>query len=771
MTSLIGRQRELSDGAAMLRDRQVRLVTLTGAPGSGKTRLALGLSHAVRDNFQDGVWFVALAALDRSELVLTTIAQTLGVHQVGRRPLTEALRRALAGQRLLLVLDNFEHLLPAAACVVELLEACGGLTILATSRAPLRVSGEHRFPVSPLEVPHLDALPGLKPLSQVPAVHLFVQRARAIRPEFCLTEHNAMAVAELTVRLDGLPLAIELAAARSAVLDPWQLLGRLGGRLALLTDGPRDLPDRQRTLEAAVRWSYDLLTPSEQCVFRRLAVFAGGCTLEAAEAIVIGPQTPSVEAFEAITSLVEQNLVQLVQLHDGELRVSMSETIRDYALAELAAGGELESVRRKHARYYMGVAERVANPRLDVPDGPVLMLVTDREHDNLRSALRWLVDRGEADASLRLAGALWSYWEKRGHWAEGLQWLQTALALPDNQDLRVRAEALIGMAILHRERSEFASAARAAEDALLVRRRFGNERVSVMVADMVALAGDPVTGASLAAEALTQRQQEGDPLAIAWARLVCGHIAAYRADFSAAREHFQLGLADRRARQGDNEVDANLWLGQGVGLAASGAVRDGRTLVEQALALSRARGEIRGCARALLSLGALLARNGEHAAGRARLEDGLAYFRQLGEGVGIVVCSLLLGVALPAGMLSEIGEASIRMYARLHLAREVPDTTELAAWRIVQDDSAVTLRWANTPDALTPRELEILKLLAQRYSNQEIADALHLSVRTVERHIANVYAKTGIHKRREAVNYVHRVGVTRTANPATTPTT
>jgi predicted ATPase/DNA-binding CsgD family transcriptional regulator len=741
LTRMVGRQQELSAGTAMLRDRQVRLVTLTGAPGTGKTRLALGLCHAVVDNFPDGIWFVPLAGLDRADLVLSTIAQHLGVHQVARRPLIEALRRVLEGQRLLLVLDNFEHLLPAASHVVELLEACAGMTVLVTSRAPLRVSGEHRFRVPPLEVPRLEALPGLKALSQIPAVHLFVQRARAVRREFALTEHNAVAVAELTVRLDGLPLAIELAAARGAVLDQWQLLGRLGGRLALLADGPHDLPDRQRTLDAAIRWSYDLLTPREQRVFRRLAVFASGCTLEAAEAVVAEVDNPPNDALGAITSLLEQSLLQQVHPADGDLRLALSETIREYALGELTASGELDLVRQQHARYYARFAERLANPQLDVPDGPALMIAGDRDHDNLRTALRWHVDRGDADASVRLAGALWSFWEKRGHWAEGLQWLQTALALPGNADLSARAEALIGLAILHRERSEFPAAASAGKEALRLRRHLGSNRVSLMVADMVAMAGDPDTGATLAAEALAQRHVEGDPLAIAWAELVCGHIAAYRADFSGAREHFELGLAARREREGENEVDANLWHGLGTMLAGSGAIAAGQPLVEQALALFRARGETRGVARAQLSLGALLARSGDHAPARVMLDESLALFRQLGEGVGIAICSLLLGPGLATGMLSEIGEDAVRMFARLHLARDMPPLTDIAAWRIVQDRPSASAHWEGAPDALTPRELEILKLLAQRYSNQEIADQLNVSVRTVERHIANVYAK------------------------------
>jgi predicted ATPase len=256
LTSLVGRERELNAGASILTTRHVRLVTLTGAPGSGKTRLAVALADAVGKAFPDGVWFVPLAPLERPELVLPTVAQILEVRQLGRRPLLEALRQALWGHRFLLVLDNFEHLLPAAPNIVELLTACLDMSVLVTSRAPLHVSGEHLFSVSPLAVPCLGHLPPLQDLSQIAAVRLFIDRAGAARPDFSLSDLNAPAIAELCVRLDGLPLAIELAAARTSVLEPWDALARLGGRLPLLADGPRDLPARQRTFRAAIGWSY-----------------------------------------------------------------------------------------------------------------------------------------------------------------------------------------------------------------------------------------------------------------------------------------------------------------------------------------------------------------------------------------------------------------------------------------------------------------------------------------------------------------------------------
>ncbi len=706
LTTLIGRERELAGAEAILRHSRTRLLTLSGPPGSGKTRLALGLAEAVLDAFPEGVWFVPLAPLERPELVVPTIAQILGIRQTGRRSVREALKKDLADRRLLLVLDNFEHLLEAAPLVVDLLAAGSAVRILTTSRAPLRVSGEQLFPVPPLDLPQPGDPPPLEDLAQVAAVQLFVERARAVRPSFHLSAENAAAVVEVCRRLDGLPLAIELAAARSGLLEPAELLARLEQRLALLTDGPRDLPPRQRTLRGALSWSYDLLSADEQYLFRQLGVFAGGCTLEAAH-VVCTPTpgtrdpTPSPDVLAGISTLIDHGLLRRAAWPGGAVRVDMLESIRAYALERLTVAGELADAQRRHAAYFVALGERVANPRLDGPDGPALLEELDRDHDNLRAALRWLQDQLDATAFVQLAGALWSFWEKRGYWREGLAWLQAALSREGRPVDRARA--LLGAAVFHRGNDYPAAVALGSEGAQILR-ELGDEAATattlIMLADLVALAGDGALATKLLEEGIAIRQRRGEPLGVAWALLVAGHVACYRADFAQARAHFAAALALRRG-QPSNELDGQLLLGLGTVLSGSltslpdpgpaakeslpksnalanldgaqeGGAVEARRLLEQALALFRARREVRGTARALLALGDLLLRNDAVAEGRGYLQESLALFRNFGEEVGVVVALLLLGEPVPPGAIAELGENTLRLWWRTHLGREQP---------------------------------------------------------------------------------------------------
>jgi predicted ATPase len=410
LTSLIGRERECAEVRELLLRSSVRLLTLTGTGGTGKTRLAIAVAEQVGDAFPDGVTFVSLASIDDPTLVGTNIAQVLGVREAGDRSLDAGLKAALQTSRTLLILDSFEHLIEAANLVGELLATCPDLTILVTSRSVLHLYGEHDYDVVPLPLPDADAASSLSRLGEVDAVRLFTERARAARARFALTPENAPAVAAICARLDGLPLAIELAAARVRILSPQALLARLEHRLKVLTDGPRDVPQRQQTMRSTIAWSYDLLTDQQQAFLCQLAVFSGGWTIEAAEAL----GEDGSDVIDDCAALVDQSLIRLIEGPTGASRFGMLETIREFALERLAAGGESQTARRSHADYCLQLVDRhAAGMLMRVADQSAILRILDDEHDNLRSALDWLVQY-DPDAALQMASNLWPYWAVRG---------------------------------------------------------------------------------------------------------------------------------------------------------------------------------------------------------------------------------------------------------------------------------------------------------------------------------------------------------------------
>jgi predicted ATPase len=442
---LIGREREVAAVSAMLRESKVRLVTLTGPGGTGKTRLALQTAAEMVDEFEDGAIFVNLAPITDQGLVVSTIAQALDVKEVAGEALLETLKANLKERQMLLVLDNFEQVLGAAPVVSELLTAASQLKVLATSREGLRVRAERTFPVPPLELPDPKRLPPLERLTQYEGVRLFIDRAVAAKPDFKVTNENAPAVAEICYRLDGLPLAIELAAARIRILPPHSMLARLESRLKLLTGGSRDLPARQQTLRAAIEWSYDLLDEEEKKLLRRLAVFVGGCTLEAIEAVCNAGGDLEVEVLDGVESLVSKSLLRQEEGVGGEPRFVMLETIHEYTRGKLEESGEAVELRQNHAAYFTALAEESQV----YTRGPQSVAWLDRlevEHDNFRAALQWFErsdQREQGDLGLRLAGALERFWRRRSHAVEGQAYIQRFLKMPGSRTPTLsRAKAL-----------------------------------------------------------------------------------------------------------------------------------------------------------------------------------------------------------------------------------------------------------------------------------------------------------------------------------------
>lgn len=425
-TPIVGREREVAALCRWLRDPHVHLLTLTGSGGTGKTRLALQVAAEVLEHFEDGVYFVPLAALREPGLVNSTIGHTLGQKESAGVSSQVTVQEQIGAKHMLLVLDNFEQVVEAAPNVAELLATCPKLNVLVTSRIALHIRAEHEVPVPPLSLPERKPPPHVDTLSQYGAVQLFIERAQAVNPGFTLTHENAPSVAEICARLDGLPLAIELAAARVKMFPPRALLARLGSRLKLLTGGARDLPERHRTLRNTIAWSYELLNEGGRAFFRRLAVFAGGCTMEAAEAVCSPSADSSVDALDDMAALLNNSLLRQED-QNGEPRFLMLETIREYGLELLAERGEDEAVSRRHALYFLAYAER-AEPHLLRADQVEWLDGLETEHGNLRAAMEWALRNHQVEIALRLSSALWPFWVFHGYVEEGWEHLSETLA-------------------------------------------------------------------------------------------------------------------------------------------------------------------------------------------------------------------------------------------------------------------------------------------------------------------------------------------------------
>lgn len=789
LTSLAGRSGERERILDLLDHQGVRLLTLSGPGGVGKTRLAVAVAGEVAQRDGQEVAFVDLTAIPNPDAVLPAIAQAFGL-TVADQPVVELLASTLGDRHTLLVLDNFEAVIDAAPDIAALVVACAGLRFMVTSRERLGVDAEVVFSVPPLQLPATGEHGAGADVASAEAVALFVARARAVAPQFTVTEQNADAVVRICQKLDALPLAIELAAARVDILPPPAMLARLEQGGALPTSAGRDRPPRQRTMHDAIAWSYDLLAEEDRQLFRRVAVFAGGFNLDVVEAVC------GADALDGLASLADKNLLQVMDDDSPDARFRMLETVHAFARGRLVVSDEVGAISRAHALYFLDLAER-AEHALVGNDQETWLRRLDLEHANVRAAIDWAVTRQDGEIALRLAGSLTRFWTMRGHIVEGKGWLESSLAIPGQEATLARAKALHRLAVLCIYLGDYGAAKTRFQDAGHIADELNDRPLQADVLTglgIVAADLGNVEGARrLHTAALAIRRELPDTSALALSLYNLGTIASAVGDFDDARALFAEALALRRAL-GDSIGTAYATLELGKSAAGLGDQVTGTALVERALMRFRGIGDLFGTGYALLAKACLTLDRGQHRDAAMLFAEALGLLDEPGgEPVlvaaleGLAAVALALGDPKMGGRLFASAAAareSLRILrqpvdepaaTRLHeLLQETLGEREIALAMAVASPLADvvedTVAWvadvfadeaeAAKPDVgLTPREWEVLRLMVEGRTDPEIAEALFMAPRTASWHVGHVLMKLGAESRTSAVVIALRNGL------------